>query len=276
MLGHNWEPAEGTCIDYRWKGEHEVWLMEVRPQNDPAFRVEVGHPGMGSDFKGPYAGQACRMEVDVKKQKAKFDTTDPTLSHKAHRAAEQARYAAELTAAPGSAPAGQNLVLGGLLGGLMAKMTEAGAGSASYQVVSGADAAPMLNAILSGDPQERLAAIRALKHAQHEQLQHPGGTPAPFTDPGTGVGAGMGTAAPFSGGSAAPFSEPAAPFSGGSAAPFSGSAAPFSGSNAPFGEAEAPSADPTERLARLQALHDQGLVSLAEYTAQRQRIIESL
>jgi len=38
----------------------------------------------------------------------------------------------------------------------------------------------------------------------------------------------------------------------------------------------AESADPAERLARLQALHDQGVLTYSEYAAQRQKIIDSL
>jgi hypothetical protein len=41
-------------------------------------------------------------------------------------------------------------------------------------------------------------------------------------------------------------------------------------------KAFAESADPAERLARLQALHDQGVLTYSEYAAQRQRIIDSL
>jgi hypothetical protein len=38
----------------------------------------------------------------------------------------------------------------------------------------------------------------------------------------------------------------------------------------------APAADPTERLAKLQALKDQGVLSDAEYQAQRQKILDAI
>jgi hypothetical protein len=214
MLGHDWQPAEGTCVDDNFGGAHvvrEVWVMDVRPHNGaPPFRVQVAHPGSGEDFRGPYPGQVCRMLCDVKKQKAKFDHTDPTLSWKAHRLAEQQQLKAELDAPPGTAP-----------------VNAAGAGfpglGANVQVLSGADAAPLLNAIFSGHAQDGIAALRAMKQAQQHQ---PGVNPqAPFT---------------------------------------------------PQEPTPAPTGDPSERLVKLQALYDKGLLSFAEYNAQRERIIESL
>jgi len=238
MLGHDWQPAEGTCVDDNFGGNHvvrEVWVMDVRPANGaPPFRVEVAHPGAGEDFRGPYAGQVCRMLCDVKKQKAKFDHTDPTLSWKAHRQAEQQRLKAELNAPPGTRP------------GSAGPSAFPGFG-ANVQMVSGADAAPLLNAFFSGHAQEGIAALRAMQQAQRQQ---PGVDPqAPFT-------AQASYSAQTSNSTQAPFGAPA----------------PFAAQE----PAAAPTGDPSERLARLQALHDQGLVSLAEYTAQRQRILDSL
>jgi hypothetical protein len=252
MLGHDWQPAEGTCVDDNFGGEHvirERWVMDVRPANGaPPFRVEVDHPGAGEDFRGPDVGQVCRMLCDVKKQKAKFDHTDPTLSWKAHRRAEQQRLRAELNAAPGTAG-----VFPGIAG-------FPGLGGGNVQVLSGADAAPLLDAIFSGHAQEGIAALRAMKQAQ--QHQQPGVVPqAPFSAPPA-----PSAQAPFA---AQPPYADQAPFS--AQAPF-GAPAPFAAQE----PAAAPAGDLAERLARLQALHDQGLVSLSEYTTQRQRIIESL
>ena len=218
MVGHDWQPAEGPCVDDNVGGDHivrEVWVMDVRPANGaPPFRVQVTHPGAGEDFRGPNAGQVCRMFCDVKKQKAKFDHTDPTLSWKAHRLAEQQQLKAELSAPPGTGPG--NAAGAGFPGfpGL----------GANVQVLSGADAAPLLDAIFSGHAQDGIAALRAMQQGQQGQ-QAPVGTPAPFTA-----------------------QEPTTEQTG----------------------------DLSERLTRLQALYDKGLVSFSEYTTQRQRIIDSL
>lgn len=233
MLGHDWQPAEGTCVDDNFGGDHvvrEVWVMDVRPANGaPPFRVEVAHPGSGEDFRGPHAGQVCRMLCDVKKKKAKFDHTDPTLSWKAHRLAEQQQLQAELSAPPGTAPGNAGAAGFPGLG-------------ANVQVLSGADAAPLLDAIFSGHAQEGIAALIKQAKQQHQ----PGVDPqAPFT-----AQTSYATQAPF------------------------GAPAPFTAQEPTSTDAQ--SGDPSERLVKLQALYDQGLLTLSEYTTQRQRIIESL
>jgi hypothetical protein len=102
VLGHHWESAEGICIDIRTKGnadsgiKNRRWLMEIRCGNAEPFRVELGASGLGEDFKGPERGETCRMGCDVKRQKAKWDISDPALSWKADRYARAARLEAEL------------------------------------------------------------------------------------------------------------------------------------------------------------------------------------
>ena len=246
MLGHDWEPAEGTCVDDEWVGhtDHRMWIMDVRPANGaPAFRTQVGHPGLGEDFKPPYIGHVCRMLVDVKKQKAKFDTSDPSLSWKAYRKMERQRVKDELNAPPGTA-------VPGAAGSYQV-------GSTSYQVVSGADAAPLLNAFFSGHTQEGLAALRALKQqAQQGGVpQMPTPAPAPF-----GADPQASTPAPFG-------ADPQAPVPASFGSSFQ---------SGPQQVTSEPAADLAARLNKLQVLHDQGLLSLSEFTAQRQRIIDSI
>jgi hypothetical protein len=99
----NWEPAEGTIIDRRQKGNSQdnqsadlQFIVEVRPTGGEPFRVELGMPGLFGDFIPPSPGQVVKMEVDVAKQKAKFDTSDPGVSAKAQRKAGKDRFAEEL------------------------------------------------------------------------------------------------------------------------------------------------------------------------------------
>lgn len=113
MLGHTWEPAEGTCIDVRIKGndtsdgpDNHRFLMEVRPRNGEPFRVELKVPGFHENFKGPSRGQVCQLECDVKRQDAKWDFSDPGLSWKTSRKAGAAQFEAELQAKPWAAQPG--------------------------------------------------------------------------------------------------------------------------------------------------------------------------
>ena len=114
MFGHDWEPAEGTCIDIRVKAhgdpntDNRRWLMEVRCGAAAPFRVELGFPGFHGDFMGPARGHTCKMHADVKRNEAKWDLDDPALSWKAERQKKQADFQSELAAKPWSEqPAGQ-------------------------------------------------------------------------------------------------------------------------------------------------------------------------
>lgn len=281
MLGHDWQPAEGTCVDDDWS-THESgrWVMDIRPLDGSApFRQEVHHPGGGSDFRGPMRGQVCKMLVDVKKQKAKFDTTDLTLSWKAHRQAEQLRLQAELNGASGSAA-------------LPGVGYQLGAGSSVR--VTGADAAPLLEALLGGNPHaQRAAALRAMREAR----QNPGGLMGAFAEQARAAQAqaeamrAQGLAAPAQDAPApAPFgaAPTPAPFSAGPAGPATPNVARFDNTPVPasFGGDPIPasfggptmesSTDLAGRIAKLQALHNQGLLSKSEFEAQRKRILDSI
>ena len=106
MLGHDWEPAEGTCIDIRIKGnysdeeDNRRFLMEVRPSHGAPFRVELKVAGFHENFKGPDRGQVCMLKCDVKRQDAKWDLADPGLSWKTYRQAKASDFEAELHAKP--------------------------------------------------------------------------------------------------------------------------------------------------------------------------------
>jgi hypothetical protein len=100
MFRHNWEPAEGTIIDRREKREGATgsdaslqrWLVEVKPQTGQPFRVELGIPGWGSNFKGPMVGQVVQVLCNPAHTKARFDTSDPQLSYEAERQAQKKQW----------------------------------------------------------------------------------------------------------------------------------------------------------------------------------------
>ena len=111
MLGHHWEPAEGTIVDRRitrhvpvGPGNNELRLYEfvvdVRQADGHAFRVTIEeHAGK---IVPPDVG--ATVKVDSKSHQARFDEHDPQLNVKAvwesQKQAEKDRFAAELGEPP--------------------------------------------------------------------------------------------------------------------------------------------------------------------------------
>jgi hypothetical protein len=112
VFGHDWQSAEGKCIDIRVKPhgnpdtDNRMWLMEIHPADAEPFRVELGYPGFHGDFKGPEHGQVCRMKFLPGKNEAKWDLDDPALSWKASRHQKEDQFNAELNATPWKDQAG--------------------------------------------------------------------------------------------------------------------------------------------------------------------------
>ena len=87
MLGHHWEPAEGTVIDIRKTrgplggspSSHE-FLIEIRSSGSQPLRIELGTPGVFDDFVPPSVGQLVKIEVDKARQDARFVSSDPAAS----------------------------------------------------------------------------------------------------------------------------------------------------------------------------------------------------
>lgn len=104
MFRRSWEQAEGTIIDRRNKRGGEVggdaslmrFLVEVRPPSGQPFRLELGIPGFGADFRAPMVGDVVKVLCDPGHTKARFDTSDPQLSWKTERQAKKAQFDAEL------------------------------------------------------------------------------------------------------------------------------------------------------------------------------------
>lgn len=184
MLGHEWQPAQGLCIEEAWAGSDglkHVWIMEVHPSDgSPAFRVELGHV-MHEDFIGPNTGQTCMMLCDVKNRHAKFDTSDPSMSRKARRRAEEQRLKDELNAPPGSTS--PNSAFPGASG--------IGAGLTDYRQASSADIVSHFSTLLSehGSDQGSGAGAGA---GRARRSGHPTPSPAPTTESGPELAARLG------------------------------------------------------------------------------------
>ena len=105
MFDHDWEPAEGTIIDIRYKEAGNdaktvnavYYMVDVRPLSGaPSFRTVIEPPTLMLSFKFPGVGQEVKLECIPAHQKAKFDRHDPTLSKKGDKEEAKERWEAEL------------------------------------------------------------------------------------------------------------------------------------------------------------------------------------
>jgi hypothetical protein len=143
-------------------------------------------------------------------------------------------------------------------------------GAPDMRVVAGPEAAQMIQGLLSGDRSQRAAAIETLKQLKASRgmaASGPASQPAP-----------AGPAGPVSAPTPSTFDaiSPINTFNSPASTP--GPANP--GLNSPVGSFSSFSAagrtDQAERIASLQALRDQGLLSNPDFEAQRQRILDEI
>jgi hypothetical protein len=118
MFGHDWVDGEATIVDRTVTKTHlrstgstysdHKYVADVRVPGAPEFRTVIADPKIPVDWAQPYAGQVVRVQVDLKKQKARFDKDDPQLSAKAkadaYKDSNEARFQAAATATPGGGP----------------------------------------------------------------------------------------------------------------------------------------------------------------------------
>jgi hypothetical protein len=166
VFGHkDLEPGEAVIVEQHVKhhgddGRNTLfeWLADVTPANGAPFRTVLQTPGLALDFREPGPGDHVSVLIDRKKDVTHFDKSDPRVSLKAERA-ENDRSFAESSAGtfgspasipPGQAPRPQNTT------------------NVETQVVSATDAAPFLQAILSGDSGAREQAISELLAQQQK------------------------------------------------------------------------------------------------------------
>ena len=188
MVGHHWEPAEATIVatkvavitaaGYVNRLEYAV---DVHPADGTDFRVTLREPKLiKGGFHQPQIGDVIGVLFDPKTHEAKFDTSDQRLTITYKEQKERDVFEAAASAAPGTAAPGI---------------------PDQIQVLSGADAAPIVNALLANQSLSGVEGLQALRR----------------DDDG-----------------------------------------------------------PAERLAKLDGLKAKGLVSDAEYAAQRQKIIDAV
>jgi hypothetical protein len=134
VLGHHWEAGEATIIACQEEHDFTYWpddasartyVVDVRPAaGTPAFRTEVRrsykHRDSMTPERGLSAGELIAVLCDPKREKAKFDESDPRLYKdgqvpgKGHQSPSPSEVAFETAAAaPAGTPASAFVVTGG-------------------------------------------------------------------------------------------------------------------------------------------------------------------
>jgi hypothetical protein len=267
------------------------------------FRATINAP---ADIQAPVVGAVVGVEVEVKTGKVRLDphSTMGTLRavggmlEAAQQARLQAEYGGALAASgaqggmgggPGAGGAGPAGPAGAAAGPMQqALFTAFGQNGRGIAVTAGPELAQLAQQIRSGDPAQRAAALAELRQRAASGGLMPPGMASPGAPGGFGPAAPAGT--PGASGPAGAFGEPGpAPSTFDPVSPintFNGPVSP-AGPGSPGGLGSPPGGlggsfsagartDQAERLTRLKALRDQGLLSLVEYETQRQRILNEL
>src|SRR3954463_2774116 len=110
MFGHDWEPAQATIVATHIKStsgdgttDTREFAADVVPASGIPFRALIQEPTIATDFWPPSVGDVLKVHADVKRQKAKFDKSDPKISYKAWKKGDATRFE-ETLAAPPPAP----------------------------------------------------------------------------------------------------------------------------------------------------------------------------
>jgi hypothetical protein len=119
MLGRDWEPATAKIVAKKFKegGERSgVWeyVADVTPKSGSVFRAELKQPPLMNHVVRLGEGDVVQVLADVKRQRAKFDRSDPQVSGKGQRA-EGGQYSKDsfdqaLAEPPGSPLPGDSTV----------------------------------------------------------------------------------------------------------------------------------------------------------------------
>jgi len=353
MFGHKWERAQATVVEARADnrspagtlGGHE-YIVDVRKPTGEVFRASIRHPG---GINPPAVGTVISVEFEAKTGNVRFDPRDHKLSlgavASALKVAEQLGFQAAGdpggtttpadpagSAGAGRPGSGEAAAAGPMQQALLAALQNRAAGA---QAMAGPEAGQMLQSLMSGDRNQRAAAIAQLRQLRASgglgalagglaaQASPPGtasppspaGGPAPSTfDPAPPPAAPStfdpigSTSSPssfpqsdqsrFPASNPSTFSQPGNPSTFGPIGTPAASSKPstFDPIGAPSASSTPSTFDPispintfsnpgssfsgvggsnkTERIARLQALRDQGLLSNQDFETQRQQIID--
>jgi hypothetical protein len=82
----------------------DEFSADVVPVSGAPFRALLQPPGIATNFWPPKVGDVVRAHADVRRQKAKFDTSDPKISYKAQKASIDAQFQSTLAQPASTAP----------------------------------------------------------------------------------------------------------------------------------------------------------------------------
>ncbi len=163
MFGHkDFEPGEAVIVETHVKhhgsdGRNTLfeWLADVTPSSgEPAYRTTLQMPNLATDFREPSQGDHVSVLIDRKKGVTHFDKSDPRISLKAERVEKDREFQQTASGSAGT-PAPDTV-------GRPRETTVT-----EPQVVSAADAGPLLAAMFGGDPAAREQAIAELRDHAH-------------------------------------------------------------------------------------------------------------
>jgi hypothetical protein len=104
VFGHDWEPGTAKIVAVHIKSTTGDGLVSIREfaadvtptSGAPTFRALIQEPRIATDFWAPGEGDIVRVQVDVRRTKARFDKDDPKLSAKAQEQSADAQFEATL------------------------------------------------------------------------------------------------------------------------------------------------------------------------------------
>jgi hypothetical protein len=138
MVGRQWESAEGTIVATQVAVQTAAgyvnrleYAVDVHRADGSVVRVTLREPKfIKGGFSQPAVGAVVGVLFDPRREDAKFDTSDPRLKISVREDAKRAAFDAAVAGSPGTATPGV---------------------PGQIQVLSGADAAPIVNALLSSE-----------------------------------------------------------------------------------------------------------------------------
>jgi len=175
MVGHRWEPAEGTIINSHYEqmelpGKHgmhrvPVYDIDVRAADGTTGRARVP----SAEYHTLRPGTIVRLEISAKTGELRLhpNRSQLVIGFSPSTSGLTDDFPPASLSAAGPAGLDFTQVFGGLAGG------------AQMNVVGGSEAAEILRTVLSADPAERAAAKEQLRHLAAGQGQ--GISPGPLT-----------------------------------------------------------------------------------------------
>jgi hypothetical protein len=147
MVGRHWETAEGTIVATQVAVQTAAgyvnrleYAVDVQPASGTVVRVTLREPKfIKGGFSQPAVGDVVAVLYDPKSGDAKFDTSDPRLKISVREQTKQAAFEAVASASPSTAATG---------------------GPGQVRVLTGSEAAPIVNALLSTDALTELNGLK--------------------------------------------------------------------------------------------------------------------